>query len=252
MIQDKTQSAENGQPFSRVASTGTPRLVLIAAALMWLAGCSFVPQQSSPPAVAETADVVAKSPADAAAAAESAAGATRVISVNPYTEGRKAVPAAAQKRFAAAIEGMRAADWLEAEQHLVWLNNEFPDYSGPFLNLGIVYRQQGKLADAEAAFGGAINANRKNLDAYNQLAILLREQGRFAEAEVTYQEALTVWPEHPETHRNLGILYDLYMGRLEQALVHYQQYQSVTAEPNRTITGWIVDLERRLDRLAAN
>ena len=230
----------------------TPKLILTAAALIWLAGCSFTPQQSGSPVVAEITDVVAKSPADAAAAAEFVAGATRELSVNPYTEDRKAVPTAAQKRFAAAVEGMRAADWLEAQQHLVWLNNEYPDYSGPFLNLGIVYRQQGKLADAETAFGDAIKANRKNLDAYNQLAILLREQGRFAEAEVKYQEALAVWPEHPETHRNLGILYDLYMGRLEQALVQYQQYQSVTAESNRTITGWIVDLERRLDQLAAN
>ncbi len=227
------------------------RLLIAAVALLWLAGCGMLPQRGDEPAVTEDAAGGVQSRVETVIYVATP-DSDRVRTINPHTQGRKAVSAAAQQRFTAAVASMRVEDWVTAEHHLTWLNNEYPGYSGPFLNLGIVYRQQGKLAAAEEAFGKAIVANRANLDAYNQLAILYREQGRFRDAEMKYQAALAVWPEHADTHRNLGILYELYMGRLERALGHYQQYQHVTLEPDRTVTGWIVDLERRLDRLAAN
>ena len=48
---------------------------------------------------------------------------------------------------------------------------------------------------------------------------------------------------------NLGILYEVYLGKLPQALEAYREYQelqaSVGAEDAR-VKGWVIDLERRL------
>src|SRR5690606_873070 len=104
----------------------------------------------------------------------------------------------------------------------------------------------GETEKAAQAFTQAIAANANNLDAYNQLGILKREAGDFTGAEEQYQQALAIWPFHPASHRNLGILYDLYMGRGEEALRHYQAYQQLLPEPDKVVNGWIVDLERRI------
>ena len=50
--------------------------------------------------------------------------------------------------------------------------------------------------------------------------------GRFSEAEQSYTKALAVWQHDADTHRNLGILYELYMGRLLEAQQHYLQYHN--------------------------
>ena len=46
---------------------------------------------------------------------------------------------------------------------------------------------------------------------------------------------------------NLGILFDLYLQDLEQALAHYRRYQELMSEENEQVAGWIVDIERRLN-----
>ena len=106
------------------------------------------------------------------------------------------------------------------------------------------------LEQAQQAFAQAIAANGKNLDAYNQLAVVKREQGDFAGAEGLYLQALEVWPQHAASHRNIGILYDLYLGQFDKALLHFESYQQLQQEPDRQIAGWIIDLKRRLQNVA--
>ena len=166
---------------------------------------------------------------------------------NPYLANPRQVSGSVQKLFERALEFHRAQDWPEAE--LAWqeLALAAPKLSGPQLNLGIVYEATGRPELAENSYRKAIEINRLNVNAYNQLAILKREQGKFAEAETLYTQALRIWPDHPTSHRNIAILYDLYMGKLEQALAHYQRYSQLEEEPERALKGWIRDLQRRLD-----
>ena len=49
-----------------------------------------------------------------------------------------------------------------------------------------------------------------------------------------------------ETHLNLAILYDLYMGKLPQALEHYQRYLELTSDEKSPVKGWVADLQRRM------
>ena len=169
---------------------------------------------------------------------------------NPYLANPVDAPRQAQALFSQALAALRAEQWQKAEVLLQELTVEHPQLSGPWLNLGIVYRRTDRLPQAEEAFERAVSANGKNLDAYNQLAVIKRLQGDFPAAEKLYLQALEVWPQHGASHRNLGILYDLYLGQFDKALVHFESYQQLQAEPDRQITGWIVDLKRRLQNIA--
>ena len=131
---------------------------------------------------------------------------------------------------------------------LQWLIENHPKLSGPYLNMALLHSAQGETEGAETFFKTAIDVNKRNLGAYNQYAIFLRNQGRFDDSEHVYLQALDVWEDHAETHRNLGVLYDLYRGDHEKALLHYHRYQDLTGNEDRTVAGWIVLLERQFSQ----
>ncbi|MEH6581555.1 MAG: tetratricopeptide repeat protein [Halioglobus sp.] len=103
---------------------------------------------------------------------------------------------------------------------------------------------------AKQWFESAISSDSEDISAYNLYAIYLRKQGRFSEAEQIYLQALSIWEPQAATHRNIGILYDLYMGEQERALRHFNRYQILTGEDDRAVRGWIADLQRQLSSLA--
>jgi len=106
---------------------------------------------------------------------------------------------------------------------------------------------QGQAMDTEQSWlAQAFAEEAVQLEAYNQHGIFLRQQGRFAEAEQAYLSALAISAAYPDSHRNIGVLYDLYLGEPEQALHPYRRYQQLTATDSRQVAGWIADLERQL------
>ncbi len=84
----------------------------------------------------------------------------------------------------------------------------------------------------------------------NQEGIRHREAGDFDKAAETYLKALGEDEHAAMTHLNLGILYDLYLGKPGRALYHYTEYQFLTEGQDRTVLGWIKDLERQEITLA--
>lgn len=91
---------------------------------------------------------------------------------------------------------------------------------------------------------------RKKLLTLNEAAIASREQGDFEQARDYYRRALKIADDDAITHHNLGILLDLYMGEPAAALEHYQRYQALTQNLDRTVAGWIALLQRRTVSLA--
>lgn len=166
---------------------------------------------------------------------------------NPYLQTNASFSEQATVNFHDAVMAMQQKNWSHAEAVLVALAEKNPRLSGVYLNLGIVYRAQGKTDRAAEAFQQAISANLKNVDAYNQLAVLKREAGDFTAAEALYQKALAIWPFYPAGHKNIAILYELYMGKPEQALPHYLAYQQLLGAPDKQLESWIADLQRRLN-----
>ena len=207
------------------------RLACLAALVVLLSACATGP--SAPP----TSDGIDEEPTVLP---------TGRVTLNPYAQQRVSVSADARARFEQASASMAAQQWPQAEQQLLTMAQDYPHLSGVQVNLGLVYQALGDSERAESALRQALEINPKNLDAYNQLALLKREQGEFERAEQHYLRALEVWPFHAPSHRSLGILYDLYQGRWEQALLHYRAYQQLQEQPQTEVTGWIIDLERRI------
>lgn len=171
-------------------------------------------------------------------------------SQNPYLLNRQKVNSEALDRFKNSTRAIQDQQWQEAERELIWLITNYPQYSGPYLDLALVYKQTGQNEKAIDYFSQAIVVNPANLVAYNQYAIFLREQGDFEQAQAIYLDALVVWEDYPDTHKNLGVLYDLYLGNKEAALQHYVTYQELTGGSDREVAGWIVDLQRQLTTVA--
>ncbi|MCZ6831491.1 MAG: tetratricopeptide repeat protein [Gammaproteobacteria bacterium] len=152
--------------------------------------------------------------------------------------------------FERANRAITSEEWSVALLELHSLVDSRPDLSGPCLNLALVYRQQDEPEQAERFYRRALQVNPHNLAAHNQYAIFLRQQGRFRDAEQTYLGALAVWEAHPDTHRNIGVLYDLYLGEQQRALQHFNRYQDLTGSGDRVVAGWIADLQRQLMSVA--
>ncbi|MDO3381511.1 tetratricopeptide repeat protein [Gilvimarinus algae] len=217
----------------------------LAAALMlaWLAGCSSTPPEPQAP----TGEPEAGQPQGPF----NAALPPGPVTLNPYLETpAPKVDSATRQRFDQAREQMQRQQWSEARQSLQNLVAEAPELSGPWLNLGIVWVQLNEPGQARAAFSRALAANPLNVDAYNHLAALERREGHFDEARTLYQQALAVWPHSIATHKNLGILLDIYLGEWDEALLHYEAAQYLTEQregaADATLAGWIIDLKRRM------
>jgi len=82
-------------------------------------------------------------------------------------------------------------------------------------------------------------------DARTERAVELRRQGEFDAAEQHYLACLADRPDYGLAYLNLGILYELYLGRLDQALDAYRRYQALAGQPDPRVTHWMQDIERR-------
>jgi tetratricopeptide (TPR) repeat protein len=148
--------------------------------------------------------------------------------------------------FEAAVADIREGRYQDAEIVLLGITSDQPELAGPWINLGQVYVALNQPEEARRAFEAAAAANPWNCIAHNELGLLSRQHGDFEAAEQHYLNCLSRVPDDPAANLNLGILYELYLGRLPEALDHYRQYQAHAAEPDRRVRGWVVDLERRL------
>ncbi|MDP5210660.1 tetratricopeptide repeat protein [Microbulbifer sp. 2205BS26-8] len=117
----------------------------------------------------------------------------------------------------------------------------------PYINLGIAHYQMDNEKDAEDAFLRALELDENHPVATNELAVLYRRQGRFADARHLYVHALAENPEYLPLIKNLGILCDLYLQDLECALAQFQHY--VQLEPqDQDVSIWLADLKRRASK----
>ena len=156
------------------------------------------------------------------------------------------VKGATAAEFERAVALMRSGRLEEAEPLLLGITEQQPELAGPWINLGQVYVALDRLDEARRAFEAAIAANPMNCTAYNELGLMYRQIGEFETAEQHYLSCIERVPGHGPSYLNLGILNELYLGRLTEALGYYRRYQSLQDEPDRRVQGWVMDLERRL------
>ncbi len=164
----------------------------------------------------------------------------------PSTSAQTSANPAAMKAYQQALQATEKGDRKRGIKLFTAISEQYPQFSGPQTNLGLIYFKQGDSAKAEVAFNKAIGINPKNATAYNHLGIIHRQQGRFDQAEKAYLSAIQYQPAYANAHLNLGILYDIYLLKLDKALQHYQKYQSLQATEDTTVKKWTIGLKRRL------
>lgn len=168
------------------------------------------------------------------------------------TRGDKtAEPVKLPRNYDNALVLMQSGDYQAAIPVLQAFIKKKPQLAGPYLNLGISYQKSGQFDEAVAALTKATELNPKNTAAYQQLGIIYREQGKFDAALDAYTSALKLDSDYALAHRNIGILYDLYLQQPTLALDHYKRYLELIAEPDQTVTRWVVELERRTNVTSA-
>ncbi|GFF56548.1 putative Pfs, NB-ARC and TPR domain protein [Aspergillus udagawae] len=145
------------------------------------------------------------------------------------------------------VPSSSARNYTELQQRLIphanyvrhgnW-SSDNPAVWGALLGLGNLYKDQGKLKEAEEMYQQALAGYEKalgpdhtsTLDTINNLGSLYKDQGKLKEAEEMYQQALAGYekalgPDHTSTLdavNNLGSLYRD-QGKLEKAEEMYQR-----------------------------
>ena len=115
--------------------------------------------------------------------------------------------------------------------------------SGYHNNLGDLYREQGKLEEAEQQYLEALRINPNNAEAHYNLGLLYDKQGKLKEAEEQYLEALRINPNDADAHYNLGSLYDE-QGKLEKAVKHFREFVRILEERGLTEDPQLTELYR--------
>lgn len=156
------------------------------------------------------------------------------------------IPSGAKRDYDAALVFIDNKDWSSAIAQLQKIAMQHPELQGAGVALGWAHWQSGDKVTATAKLQYAIDANKlTRADAYNYLAIINREQGKFDNAEALYKKAIDQWPNDPVLHENLGVLYELYLGRLDDALIAYKQAQEIKGGADKKLKGWIKVLARK-------
>jgi tetratricopeptide (TPR) repeat protein len=217
-------------------SADTLQRLLTAAALAALAGCSTLGdsvKMIQDTVVTPVANAIAPPAAPAAAAA--AASAPAPVKVEAP------VPPAAQRAFDDALRALRAGRTDDAERGFKAVAQSNPELGGPHANLGVIYRQAGKLPESAAALERAVKASPEQPLYFNQLGITYRHQGQFAKARSAYE----LDANYAAAQLNLGILFDLYLRDGARALESYDRYMTLSGGKDTTVAKWVTDLKNR-------
>lgn len=217
---------------------------LLAALL--LAGCA-----SHPASTEQSGEhVVSKYAAERQGQAAGSSNAAHIPPV-PHSAAAEKQAQAATANYVMALKAMHDKDYQKALIILQSIASRFPLLSGPLVNEGLIYLEQAKYEDAQRVLEQAIKVNAKNPYAWNALGLTQRQLGQFDKAKNAYQQALLLDPLYARAHFNLGVLADLYLDDLPLALAHYQRYQTLQAAPDKNVSIWIADLQRRSESKAA-
>jgi Flp pilus assembly protein TadD len=159
------------------------------------------------------------------------------------------VPARAAQQYAQALNLMKSGRSGDAELEFKELALAYPEFAGPYVNLGLLYMRDSRYSEAEGAFKTALGRNPNNAIAENELGISERKLGKFTEAEAAYQRTIVIDPNYAPAYLNLGVLYDLYLSEPQKALEQFEHYLALTGE-NKQVAGWVIELRKRVGAAA--
>jgi tetratricopeptide (TPR) repeat protein len=156
------------------------------------------------------------------------------------------IPERANQQFAQAVALLQAGKLTDAELELKQLTLAYPEYPGPYVNLGLLYERAGKYTEAEQALRQATQKGMPSALTYTELGIVYRQLGRFKDAESAYGEAIKIDPNYAPAHLNLGVLCDLYLQQPQRALEALERYMELSGNSDKRVATWIAELKARV------
>lgn len=156
------------------------------------------------------------------------------------------IPERASQQFAQAVALLQAGKLTDAELELKQLTLAYPEYPGPYVNLGLLYEHAGKYPEAEQALRQATQKGMPSALTYTELGIVYRQLGRFKDAESAYAEAIKIDPNYAPAHLNLGVLCDLYLQQPQRALEALERYMQLSGNSDKRVATWIAELKARV------
>lgn len=168
----------------------------------------------------------------------SGAGPGATASPSPTTPA-KTTP---QQRFAQALDLMKHHQTQPALVAFQSLARDYPNFSGPYTNIGLIQLQGKQWDQALQAFGQATAADPKNAAAFVGMGIAYRNKNDYARAEQAYRSALAVQPNDANAHYDLAVLYDVYLHQPAAALTQYRAYRD-QGHDDLIVAAWIKALE---------
>lgn len=121
-----------------------------------------------------------------------------------------------------------------------------PELTAPHIDIALAYEKKGETEKAEKHLKTALELVPGHPVASNIYGLLLRKNGHFTEAGEIFEASLKRFPEYLPARKNLGILYELYLGNLAAALKQYEIYSEATPE-DEEVTTWIASVRQRLE-----
>lgn len=150
-----------------------------------------------------------------------------------------------QDKFDQALQSLQAEQYDTAIELLNSIVDHEKRLPAPYINLAMAYRHKGNDKLAEDNLLKALAIEPTHPVANNELGIIYRKQGRFADARKVYENALSEYPNYLPIIRNFGILCDLYMRDPKCALEQFEKYHE-QAPNDKTVKVWIADIKTRL------
>jgi tetratricopeptide (TPR) repeat protein len=212
------------------------RCVALTAVSLGLTACATVNEIKDK--VMPTSTASAAAPASGPASAPAAVRAAAVVEDSPLAP-------AVQRAFDEAIRAQRAGRTADAERAYRALAQSNPELGGPHANLGVIYRQAGKLSESAAELEQAVKLNPKQAVYSNQLGITYRQLGQFDKAREAYERSIAANAEYAAATLNLGILNDLYLGNAQRAAELYERYLALSPGGDAAVTKWVAEMKNR-------
>jgi len=208
-------------------------ITVVATGMVVATGCATV--TDSMKAVQQ---MVTPSPSAAASAPAAVVAAKPIVPDAP-------VSVAVQRSYDDALRLMRAGRNDEAERGFRALAQANPDLGGPHANLGVIYRQAGKLNESASELEQAVKINPNQPIYLNQLGVTYRHLGKFDKARDAYEKAIALDANYAAPTLNLGILHDMYLGDGARALELYNRYLALSPSGDAAVTKWVAELKNR-------
>lgn len=206
--------------------------------------------EPAPAAKPAPAPATTAAPAQVAAAQSAAAGVPKAEAALPApapVAPAAPVDPAVQRAFDAAREALAAGRIAEAERGFTALTRSNPDLAGPYANLAVIQRRNGKNGEAIAGLEKAVQLSPRSAELYNQLGISYRQAGEMKKAQAAYDRAIALDARHANAQLNLGILHDLYLNDPQRALAQYEAYLALVPTDEQ-VKKWVGELKIRLSK----